>query len=388
MKKINKDLIVINSSEYSQVENINYFRSGIEVQIQDLSKFFKKTYVCAPKTREKFKGFQYSNDIGIIPLIYNLHQTNFEFLTRINEYKKRLNLIIEKHKKNSIFMVYFPDSFLGVMAIQILKKRNIKHFVRITADLGLEFRNRDNKLHRKILYYLINPIIYFYFKHLLKKSLCFYSGYQIYNKGKLSHSLNSSSIHKSQIGKDLKKFELSDIPKVIYVGRFDRKKGLKDLIKAFEYIKSNCKLEIIGFGSDDEEKEIKELININKNKKNIKNIGFMNYDEKLFKRYKNADILAFPSLEDKQGKSYIEGILFHCLILTSKNQGAKEILTNNKNCIYFKPGDFKDLAQKLDYLIQNKKIHQKLYKNSRTLLHELTVERMNEKIITEVLKLK
>lgn len=383
---INKNLVIIIASEYYETNGKKYFRSGIERQIDDLSKKFSKTYIYAPKSDKKIDGFQYNKNVAVRSFSGKLHSSLFEYIKRYKEYDKRINQIIDIHKDNSIFLAYFPDSYFGIQAVRVLNKRKkegIKYFVRVTANLTREFKERNNKIYRKILYYFINPIIFVYFKQILKDVLCFYSGYKIYNQKKPSYKVFSASMFKNEIYKRSTKIRKKK--NILYVGRFDKKKGLPYLIRAMKLVQAECNLTIIGFADKEYQmNEINSLIKLNNLKEKVKIKGFIPFGPKLFKEYKKADILVFPSLEDQQGKSYMEAMFFGVAVISSNIPGVSSIITNRKNGILVKPASPEEIASSIDLLCKNDKIRNSLIQEGYKLTKNMSIEKMNSFIIKKV----
>ena len=167
--------------------------------------------------------------------------------------------------------------------------------------------------------------------------------------------------------KDLKIKQKLKIKKhmILFVGRLVEKKGLKYLIRAMPLIlkeNKDSKLIIIGDGP------LKEnLINLSKRfnlEKSIKFLGKMSNQE-TSKYYATADLFVGPSIVTKQGDTEGLGIVFleslaSGTTVVGSNVGGIPDIINKKTGILTKEKNYKDLATKVNYILKNKKLRDKL----------------------------
>jgi len=148
-------------------------------------------------------------------------------------------------------------------------------------------------------------------------------------------------------------------PVILFVGRLVPYKSIDLLIRALKNI--NAKLIIVGNGElKDELKELSANLGV-QNK-----IIFAGYvsDAELPLYYNAADIFVLPS--QKRGEAFgvvsLEAMSCGMPVITSNIPGVKDVVP--KNCgLKFK--DQKDLENKINLLLKNKKLRKQLGRNSR-----------------------
>lgn len=131
----------------------------------------------------------------------------------------------------------------------------------------------------------------------------------------------------------------------LYVGQFIERKGIFDLIKAYEQVRSKeWGLILVGYGK--QEGDIKNYIEKHK----IKNVfvvgGWEQYD--LPKIYTCSDILVLPSKEEVWGLVVNEALYSGLKVVVGDRCGcAPDLVINGKNGYTFHSGDINDLKNKL-----------------------------------------
>ena len=157
---------------------------------------------------------------------------------------------------------------------------------------------------------------------------------------------------------------------VITVSRLVPKNGIKDLIEAMSNVKcqtSNVKLLIAGSGSL--KKELKQK---------VKNLGLQNkvlfLDEVLPgdvpKYLAVADIFVRPSLTEGLGNSFLEAMAAGLPIIGTSVGGIPDFLKEGETGLFCKVNDPKDLAKKLELLLTDQALYQKLKESGFKLVEE------------------
>ncbi len=175
---------------------------------------------------------------------------------------------------------------------------------------------------------------------------------------------------KNLIGKDF----------ILYVGRPNPHKNLQNLIKAFEIIKrSQPKLLLVLAGQLDQN----YLAIKNSLSPDLKDqIIFTDYisDQGLNWLYKNALVYAFPSLSEGFGLPGLEAMSFGLPLISSNATCLPEIYQNA--AIYFNPLDVIDIANKINYVINDSSVREDLIKNGYIRLKSFSWKKMAEKTLT------
>jgi glycosyltransferase involved in cell wall biosynthesis len=152
--------------------------------------------------------------------------------------------------------------------------------------------------------------------------------------------------------------------KIINIARFTDQKDHITLLKGFQKIsqKYNCKLVIIGYGSN--KKLIDNYIKTNKLQKKVKVIGFQLNP---YKYINKSDLLILSSIYEGLPNVILEAITLKKFVISANcPTGPQEILNNGKYGYLFKPTNHLDLANKLEKYIKNKnktKIINQAYKS-------------------------
>lgn len=159
----------------------------------------------------------------------------------------------------------------------------------------------------------------------------------------------------------------------LFVGRLSEEKGIVTLFDAWESI--DMQLHVVGSGSPQESIP-------NKNKR-IKFLGKLSKAE-VQAQMANARFLIMPSIcYENLPLVIIEA--FSCgLPVVASNLGAmKEIVEHKKTGLLFKPGDSVDLAEKINYLLNNPNKCNKMRINARTsYLENFTPQKNYELLIS------
>lgn len=138
-----------------------------------------------------------------------------------------------------------------------------------------------------------------------------------------------------------------------FLGRIVQQKGIHFLVKALGLLINkkglNCEL-IIG-GNGRYLKALKNLIKIYGLNDKVKFLDYIDNKEEFFN---NIDIFCLPSLKEAFGLVIIESMARGVPVVASNIPGIDEIVIHEMNGLLFTPGDYHDLANKIEMLITNK----------------------------------
>lgn len=134
---------------------------------------------------------------------------------------------------------------------------------------------------------------------------------------------------------------------IMFTGRHDTKKGIKDLIKAYKiitkdkYVKETTRLVIVGRG---------HLTHKLKNEAKGLNVKFYNFLPRcdLVKAYRTADVFVSPSTgREAFGRTLAEALASGTPVVATKISGYNEWLAKRPFARLCKPGDAEDLSKNL-----------------------------------------
>ncbi len=149
---------------------------------------------------------------------------------------------------------------------------------------------------------------------------------------------------------------------LIFVGNPFLRKGLDFVIKAFKKLKHE-KLTLLISGRDDP-KPYQILANKLEVSEKIRfNIGLT---PEIYKYFLASDIFVFPTLYEPFGLVILEAMASGLPVITSKLAGAAELIDDGEDGLQIKnPKNSNEIAEKLDYLIQNDDVRKLMGKKAR-----------------------
>lgn len=158
---------------------------------------------------------------------------------------------------------------------------------------------------------------------------------------------------------------------ILFVGRLSKEKGIIALLKATKEIK--VPVWIIGEGPM--RKEYEDYVNEN----NITNIVFKGYKsgEELRNIFKSAAFLVFPSeCYENAPMTILEAFAYGKPVIGANIGGIPEMVIENETGLLFNPGDYRELREKINFLLSNPSLVTQMGKNAR----EKVEKEFNEEI--------
>ncbi len=154
---------------------------------------------------------------------------------------------------------------------------------------------------------------------------------------------------------------------ILFVGRYERRKGFYDLLEISKIIK-DVNFKFIGGNK------------INTKQKNIKNYGKID-NHKILKYYDNSSIFILPSYTEAFPLTILEAMARGLVILVSDIPGMREIVKEGRNGYLFPPGDIEKMKELILYLKNNPKEIERISKNNLKDVHKFTAEKQVPKYI-------
>ncbi len=168
---------------------------------------------------------------------------------------------------------------------------------------------------------------------------------------------------------------------IVYVGRLSKEKNVDVLIRSFKRVKQiypMSRLYILGSGPL--EQYVRNLIKV---EEGIFLLGRLTH-EKVMKFLDTADLFVLPSKFEVLPLSILEAMSKQVPVIVTPVGELPHILRHKKTCLFVKINDYKDLANKIINIIENKNLAKKLAKNARKYVeknHDIT------KIINKYIKI-
>ena len=317
-----------------------------------------------------FKNYNY-NDISIQAFKQGISK---------NQSKRQIVLYIIKYLLDIIRFIYILKKDPSIKIIQL----NPSFFnVPIIRDsLYLLISKVFNK--KVIIFYHGWNYIFYkkIYSSIFKKKLF----YMIYSKADYSYVLSNEfkdnllnlKINRIEVTKTLfdgclfkgYKKKKNNKPLLLYSGRMQEKKGILDILDALKGLKEKhykFSMEFMGWFIN-KEFEYRFFQNINKYQlnENVFYLGYQTGKNKII-NYIQCDIFIFPSYFEGCPTSVIEAMAAGCFIITTDLPALKEIIRNGENGYLFKPGDTKDLINKIEIALNN---YNKLSERSKGIKEE------------------
>ncbi|MDQ7799464.1 MAG: glycosyltransferase family 4 protein [Candidatus Edwardsbacteria bacterium] len=169
-------------------------------------------------------------------------------------------------------------------------------------------------------------------------------------------------------------------PKILFVSRVIKKKGVIDLLEAMPRILKEipeAKLLVIGSGEDsgyfDAMVNKSELKGAVERLDNMPNTGIIPF-------YSGAWCLAFPT-HYPEGMPMVvaEAMATGCPIVTTRTRFSLSYMEDNKNCVYINKGDPDSLSEGIISMLKDRNMRNTICDNNRELAKNFTADKvMNE----------
>ncbi len=175
-----------------------------------------------------------------------------------------------------------------------------------------------------------------------------------------------------------KKYKIDEGENVIlFVGNDFKKKGLEYLIKSLTLIKRK-KNKVVVVGKDDPSfyRKLAKKLGI------VDKIIFAGFAKNIADYYSMADIFVFPTIYDSFGMVALEAMANSKPVIISKSAGASEIIEGeNKILILENPTNHKEIAEKINILLEDEKIKKRVSKNAIRIAKKYDWKRIAEKTL-------
>lgn len=176
------------------------------------------------------------------------------------------------------------------------------------------------------------------------------------------------------------KYKLNKKIVLSYIGRFNKYKGVDQVIKVLpELVKKYKDIIFLIIGRDVTEKKVYEsLITENKLQKYVKIIDYPT-DEIKDQLLQRSDIFILPSEWEAFGIVIVEAMAKGNAIISTKTEGGNFLIKKDENGYLFDFGDLETLKEKLIWLLKSKVRIEKIKKNNYKKAHEFLWDELYEK---------
>ena len=251
-------------------------------------------------------------------------------------------------KKNKHTVVFsFQANIYCIILCYLL---GIKIIVRSNSSPSGWYHNFIKKIIYKLIISKADSVIVnsFEFKKQMQNQFkikvdCIYNPLNIKTIKELSRTGSNNKFFKTK----------KNVLKLINLGRFTDQKDQITILKAANILKKKIDFRLLILGRGVEKNNLKNFINKNKLKKFVK-LG--NFLENPFKIIDQSDLFILSSKFEGLPNVLLEAAsLKKFIISTNCPTGPKEILLNGRGGLFFKIGDYQDLANKIIFYLKKKK---------------------------------
>ena len=164
---------------------------------------------------------------------------------------------------------------------------------------------------------------------------------------------------------------------LIFVGRLGKEKNIELLIKALKKVKTpNVKLLIVGDGPY--RSQLEELTEKEHLKDRVVFSGYLPKEEVVL-AYKSSKIFIFSSKTETQGLVIAEAMSVGLPVVAVSDLAIADMVKDKKNGFLVKSNS-KDFASKVDIILQDKSLYNKMSKNSINFAKEFSAEKLTKKL--------
>lgn len=311
-----------------------------------------------------FRYYSWIKPIGEKKYLKYIIKTILTFISSVN--------ISSWVKKNKIEIIHSNNSatYVGSLISRLTNKKHVWHIRELMQeDHNLDFFNKK-----------------FTYKMLNKSDYLIYISKAVKDKyDKLLTNKNSKLVYN---GIPVDKFLNAKIPefnenkiKLLIAGNICKTKGQEEAIKAIEYLKNkginNLELQIAGDGVMKE--QLEKYVIENKLEDNVKFLGFRRDLDEIRKQ---INIYLMCSQNEAFGRVTIEAMMSKNLVIGANTGGTVELVTDKTNGFLYNQGDYKDLANKIEYVITHwcecEKIIEKAYVDA---LNNYSIQRCANEVL-------
>lgn len=319
----------------------NMFRGGgVQEYVLALRNGFvergHKAYVITPQPRS-YKGPKVPGIImvgGATPFRAQRTMADISASVDVDSLEKVLN-------EENFDILHFHEPWVPMLSRQILTRSDAIHFG--TFHAAMSERRTQRTIERVITPYTKPLLGYLDVLTAVSPTATNYV-----------KTLTSRNIYLIPNGIEIEKFRKkspetrpNDVKTVLYIGRLEKRKAVKQLIEAFGLINSvhkNYRLVIAGDGPERE--KLEDLVKEQK----ISNVTFLGFvsDEKKVKLLQESEVMCSPAMYGESfGIVLLEAMAAGAVAIAGNNSGYESVMTGSGQISIVNPKDTKEFARRI-----------------------------------------
>jgi glycosyltransferase involved in cell wall biosynthesis len=184
---------------------------------------------------------------------------------------------------------------------------------------------------------------------------------------------------KEEIERLRKKYNIPDLPVVLYIGRLDKEKKVDVLIESLKYLKGvPCQVIIEGKGQ-----QMEVLQNMTRKLELEKQVSFIGYvdERELPVLYAASTLFVMTSTAELQSLVTMEAMAMGLPVVGAHAGALPYLIKPDKNGFLFEPDNAKDLADKIRQILTDNEMRKRMSKESLALIQEHDINNIIVKMV-------
>jgi phosphatidylinositol alpha-mannosyltransferase len=169
-------------------------------------------------------------------------------------------------------------------------------------------------------------------------------------------------------------------PNILFVGRFEDRKGLIHLLKAFRVLRKEgheCRLLVVGSGP--QERELRRYV-MTRGLQNVEFLGRVGESEKT-QLFRTADIFVSPATgRESFGIILLEAMAAGAPIVCSDIHGYKGVVQRDRQALLVPPGDRKALAAAISTLLDDPQLRARMSASGLERVQQFSWEQVTARV--------
>lgn len=150
---------------------------------------------------------------------------------------------------------------------------------------------------------------------------------------------------------------------ILYAGTLNQRKGYADLIRAFAKVAlkhPDWKITLVGNGEVEQASALAKELEIDNQ---VELLGWVNGESK-DKAFKQATVFCLPSYAEGFPMAVLDAWAYGLPVVTTPVGGIPDVAVDGENMLLFNPGDINTLAEKLNMIMSDEALRNKLTASS------------------------
>jgi GalNAc-alpha-(1->4)-GalNAc-alpha-(1->3)-diNAcBac-PP-undecaprenol alpha-1,4-N-acetyl-D-galactosaminyltransferase len=307
--------------------------------------------------RDKEDGSENINNINFIKIKVGLPDVSFlvfvnqivfsiKLLKHINKIKPRVIFLRER------FPCYIPSKLSNKPFIYTLYSPD-------ACDFFKTWSIKNKKIHT-----IIFPILKWIEESIMSRSFAVIVFHE-----EIAHYLlkkNFNNVHIVPLGINFDEIPMKTEKEnfILYAGRLDWNKRVEVLVKAFSQLSKNIDVTLKIIGSGEKLLSLRKLALEEGIQSRIDFLPWMNRFDLLDCMLK-AKVFVLPSMYEMFPNVILEAMACYTPVVASNTMGARAIIRNGYNGFIFEKENAQDLKEKLELLLINEELGNRISKNAR-----------------------